>query len=220
MDNNYSRNFNNYTSTAIDEDYSKHTYSNIETKNANKFDFETDDYSVNSNFKEETGYSIKNKIQQKTEQQSETFSFFQPINLERIKFKEQEQISLTKTIQKFHIGGRLKIVLSSFVVVMISLLVAIVWNFSQLAKLNTSISEKEIAINELQNSISNLNEEYKLLESEEGSKQVAEASGYVEISDENSKIISLGEMYTEAKPAEAPSNWFNDVCNFLTHIFN
>lgn len=220
MDNNSSREFYSPVSTAVEEDYHRQAYNQIETKKNSNIDFETDDYSVNSNFKEETGYNLKNKTQTLNESEDATFSFFKPINIERVKYKDQEQVNLTKTIQKFHIGGRMKIVLSSFIVIMVSLLVAIVWNFTQLARLNTSISEKEIAINELQNSISNLSDEYKLLDSEESTKQVAEAAGYVEISGENSKIVSLDDMYTEAKPAEVPSNWFNDVCNFLSHVFN
>ena len=118
------------------------------------------------------------------------------------------------------LGGRLKIVLSSFVVIMISLMVAIIWNFTQLAKLNTSLGEKEITINELQNSISKMSDEYKLVDSEENTKKLAEASGYVQVTEENSSVIKLGDMHTEARPTEVPSNWFNDVCNFLVNIFN
>ena len=220
MDNYSNREFYNSTSTAVEEDFDKKIVSRVQPEKKSNFNFETDDYSVNSNFKEETGYDIKSKVQSFSEHENETFSFFKPITIERAKYKDQEQVALTKTIEKFHVGGRVKLVLSSFVVVMLSLMVAIVWNFAQLAKLNTSMSEKEVAINELQNSITNLNEEYKLLDSEEKTKQVAEASGYVERTEANSKVVSLGEMYTEAKPAEVSSNWFNDVCNFLTHVFN
>ncbi len=218
MDNNeFSRSYRDTISTTLDEDYSKAIKeTNVETNK--NYDFETDDYSVDSNFKEETGYDIKNKVQSFSEHEQETFSFFKPINIERKTVNEQEQVALTRMKQRFYLGGRMKIVLSTFIVIMVSLMVAIIWNFTQLARLNTSITEKEIQINELQNSISNMNEEYKF--TEENTKMLAEASGYVQVTDENTKFIQLGEMHTEAKPASIPSNWFNDVCNFLIKVFN
>ena len=214
MDNESSRNF--YTTTAIQEEYENKVKSQNITPHV---DFETGDYSTKSNFKEETGYDIKNKVQSFSEHEQETFSFF-PIDIQRKSLKDQEQVSLIKTRQRFILGGRLKIVLSSFIVIMISLMVAIIWNFAQIAKLNSDLTEKEVTINELQKSISNKTDEYKLVDSEENTKKLAEASGYVQVTEENSKIISLGEMHTEATPTQIPSNWFNDVCNFLINVFN
>lgn len=223
MNNQIKKDFYGQTSTAVEENFNRQNIDTSEYTKVNhnqEIDFETDDYSVNSNFKEETGYEIKNKVQNISEQETEPFSFFKPITIETTKLKDQKQVSLTKTRQKLYLGARLKMVLSAFVVIMASLMVAVVWNFAQLAKLNTSLLEKEITIGELENSISSLDKEYKLLDSEEEMKKAAEAAGYVEISEENTKVISWGEMYTEAKPTEVPSNWFNDVCSFLCKLFN
>ena len=210
-------------STTVEEqfDISKQTYeSPLKETTQKNYEFETDDYSVNSNFKEQTNYEIKQAFKPIQETQKTEQTIFQPIEIERNEKKQEEQVSLTKSRQRLHLGGRLKIIISSFIVIMLSLIVAIAWNFSLASKINSGFSEKEIKITNLKSSISRLKEEYKLLDSEENLKKLAEEAGFVEVGEGNSDTIYLDEMYKEVKVEEIPSNWFNDVCNFLQKVFD
>ena len=186
------------------------------------YEFETDDYSINSNFKEQTNYEIKQTHEQVQQFEQVGKIDFQQINIQRNEKKQEEitALSSTKSRQKLHLGGRLKIIMSSFIVIMISLVVAIAWNFSLASKLNSGFAEKERRISDLQTSISRLSKEYKLINSDEKLKQLAEDAGFVEVTEDNSKELHLDEMYKEIEVEEISSNWFNDVCNFLQKVFN
>lgn len=224
----YSSDFYSPTSTTVEERYdmpkqqyeypSKTTIQEVQ-KN---YDFETDDYSVNSNFAEQTNYDIKSKVQSFQEHEQINQAFFRPLDIQKKEEKkeEQQQVALTKSKQRLYLGGRMKIVISSFIIILLSLIVASAWNFVALGRINSSLCEKEITIGELQSSISSLYEEYNLLDSDENLKKLAEEAGFVEVTDDNTKSINLSDMYKEVKVTEIPSNWFNNVCEFLSNLFN
>lgn len=220
---NQSENYGSFSSV-IDEDLGSKQQIEYPSLNAktekNYSDFETDDYSINSNFNEQTNYEIKSTVQTFQEHEQANQSQFKPLDIKKTEKLQEKEVSLTKTKQRFIVGGRMKIVLCSFVIIMVSLLFAIAWNFSSIARINSTLGEKESQIAQLQISITSLSEEYNLLDSEEYLKKLAEEAGFIEVTDENTKVITLGEMYTETTVTEVSSNWFNDVCDFFNKLFN
>lgn len=189
-----------------------------ETESSNRvsdYNYETSDYSLNSNYEEQTNYDIVRNANSIFSQNDE--DDLRPINLPLIDRKIEEVIEQS---QKLNFTGRMRIVLTSFIVIVASLMFATIWNFVLTARLNASIAEKEVMANELELSINDLTAEYNLLSDETYLKSVAEGLNYSESDSTNTTHISLDEMYTEQVVQDVPSNWFNDVCNFLTSIFS
>lgn len=179
----------------------------------------SDDYSVAPTYKGETGYNAA-RTQETSETESEQQTTFRAINAPIIQHREEaETVTLTKTKQVIRLSGRMKIVLSMFVVIMVSLIAAIAWNFARVGNLNNQISEKEQVVARLQASINGLSSEYNELGDDGTIHGKALDQGFVDADESNTVIVEVGETYTKPAPQQVPSNWFNDFCNFLSRIF-
>lgn len=224
--------FNNYTSTTTDTEeessssYSPSSYeqpSSTESYNPYSSDNSTyqDDYSVTPNYEEQSTYDsgIRNVETERAEQK-----LVSQMHTPLIK-REEQAVVLTKTKQKIYLQARMKIVLAMFITIVSALLFVAIFNFVNASKINASLAEKQITINELQSSISSLKAEYNML-SDEGNlidKVTTPTSegglGFVESNNSNTTVLEYGEIYTEPVIEELPSNWFNDVCDFFSKLF-
>jgi cell division protein FtsL len=187
----------------------------IETQT--NFNYETDenDYSLNSNFVEQTNYQIKSGEGSIISQ--DNASAYKPINMPLIEKKIEETIEVSKQI---NLSARMKIVLVSFAIILCSLMFATVWNFVLAAKLNDAMMQNQVTISDLKVSIKSLTDEYNVLGDEETIREIAESSNFVESNDTNTFEILLDDMFLEPIPPEVPTNWFDDVCDFITSLFN
>ncbi len=174
-----------------------------------------DDYSVTPNYEEQQSY---NTIRQTSEPEIQTQRQFSQMQTPMIK-REAPAVVLTKTRQRIHLQARMKIVLAMFVTIICSLLFVSVFNFINVSKINVSIAEKEITIEELQASISDLKTTYNLVSDDGTVRYEASKDGFVDRSAENTTVLSVGEVYTEPTIEDLPSNWFNDVCDFFSNLF-
>ena len=119
----------------------------------------------------------------------------------------QKEKAVKEQMEPVYVGARLKIVLTSFLVIMSTLIFATIWNFVSISKLNVSIAGKENEVKELQYSINALNNEYDLLGNEENLKNLAFESGYVTTNESNSVTLTLDDMFEEQKHQPwCPSN--------------
>ncbi|MBQ8425938.1 MAG: hypothetical protein IJX17_08000 [Clostridia bacterium] len=200
------------------EKESKQTYNFSQSQVETKKDKEKetfDDYSAQQNFDEETNYESKphslNYVNTNEEQESDTF--FLPL----IEKKVKEEVKTVET--PIVLNARMKLLLTSFIVIVSSLLFATVWNFVTISKLSASVANKSQVVQELQVSINDLSDEYNLLGDIEHLKELIDEAGYIESNDSNTITISLDDMYKEHNISEMPSNWFNDVCNFISSLF-
>lgn len=174
-----------------------------------------DDYSAQQNFEEETNYDLKSQtdiLQGESQEQT-----LRPINMPLIEKKIEQVAKVVET--PISLSARMKLLLVSFVVIVSSLLFATVWNFVAISKYNLSIANQGQTISELQISITDLTDEYNLLGDTEYLKQLIDDAGYISSDDSNTITITLDEMFEERVVEEIPSNWFNDVCNFISSIF-
>lgn len=189
----------------------------IKTKKDKKTETEIfkDDYSANQNFQEETNYDIKPHLDSYVNTESQ--QRFKPIEMPLIEKKVQQLEKLQE--QPLVLNSKMKILLTSFIVIISSLIFAIVWNFVAAAKLNLQLENKSNTVSELQVSIKTLDEEYNILDNIDNLKEKIEEAGFIESNETNTITISLDEMYKEKTVSEIPSNWFNDVCNFISSIF-
>lgn len=180
-----------------------------------------DDYSVTPNYEEQSSYEYASRNEETvTTQQSNFVKMHTPT----IK-QEEKAVVLTKTKQKIYLQARMKIVLAMFVTIVCALLFVSVYNFAYIGKINASIADKQIEIEELKASISALKNTYNEV-SDEGNlidkattPKTEGGLGFVESTNSNTAILKVGEIYTEPVIEELPSNWFNDVCDFLSGLF-
>ncbi len=197
------------------------TYSPYSTNQNYSTDY-NDDYSVTPNYKEETNYNSSNLAssnETEAEQETKQETRYRKMVVPTIE-KRQEAVSLTKTREKVYLGSRMKIAISMFSIIMFSLVFVICWNFLSLSRINSEIADKQAVINELTQSISSLEAEYNLVSRDERLIQAAIDEGYVYADETNTYQVSSGTFYTEESVEELPSNWFNDVCEFLSNLFN
>lgn len=218
MDNSFDNNdFNNFIITEkesqVETEKEFQDFSSIQVDLPTEKSFDEDDYSIKQNFEEEKSYKIKVQDGSSSFQDE---SRLRPIDMPLVEKKQEVNLSQN---QKININARMKLVLASFIVIVTSLLFATVWNFIQINKINSSIAEREQLMSELQFSISNLTGEYNLLDDLEHLESLAREAGYIDADDSNSVHISLDDMYTEETIEKIPSNWFNDVCEFITSLF-
>lgn len=174
-----------------------------------------DDYSVTPNYEEQSSYESASRNEETVATQQ---SNFVKMHTPTIK-QEEKAVVLTKTKQKIYLQARMKIVLAMFVTIVCALLFVSVYNFAYIGKINASIADKQIEIEELKASISELQAEYNMLSDEGNVKDLASSSGYVDSTDLNTTVLEMGEVYTEPTIEKLPSNWFNDVCDFFSGLF-
>lgn len=188
-----------------------------QSEKSTNFNYETDenDYSLNSNFVEQTNYEIKTN--ENGTIRSDSSSDIVPISMQTIEKKVE---NIEENYAPLNLSARMKVVLASFIVIVCSLMFATIWNFALAAKLNDKMIENQQTISDLKVSIKNLGEEYNVLGDEETIREIAKKLDFVQADDSNTVEISFDEMFEEPTVEEVPSNWFNDVCNFLTSLFS
>lgn len=180
---------------------------------------EYDDYSVNPNYTSEQSYNSSEQINSFEQNDNNTQRIYSAFEAPLITKDETPVVNLVKTRQKIELKGRMKIALSMFIVIVASLIFVTFYNFISAGQLRNSFAGKQEEIIALQTSISKLKAEYNYLDDEDNIKNSAKEEGYVEITDENTITVSLGEEYYESTIEELPSNWFNDVCEFFSRLF-
>ncbi len=181
-----------------------------------------DDYSVTPNYTEQQSYNpsynqfdmdstIDEPVQTKQVYKMETPTILKD---------ETPVVNLVKTKHKIELQARMKIVIAMFSVIMSLLLFVSIYNFVFASKLKSGFADKQAQIASLQTSISQLSAEYNFLGEDEQILDLAKSEGYVDVSDENTMTIKLGEFHEEQQVKDLPSNWFNDVCDFLSGLFS
>ncbi len=221
---------NNYTATDTEEEssstntYSPSSYEQPSQTIYNPYMSDNsyqDDYSTAQNYEEQSSYdsSVRSVEPERTEQRVISQMHTPVIR------KEQEAVVLTKTKAKIYLQARMKIVIAMFITIVSALLFVSIFNFVNAAKINATLAEKQITIKGLQESISQLKDEYNTMTDDGYMKQEAMKPtdkgglGFVESTDSNTTVLEYGEIYTEPVIEELPSNWFNDVCDFFSNLF-
>ena len=224
--------FNNYTSTTDTEEessststYNPSSYTEPTQTTYNPFmssdDSYRDDYSTAQNYEEQSTYDsgVRSVEPERTEQR-----VFSPMQTPMIK-REQEAVVLTKTKAKVYLQARMKIVIAMFITIVSALLFVSIFNFVNAGRINATLAEKQITIEELQSSITSLKAEYNRMTDDGELKEMASKPvengglGFVESNKSNTTVLEYGDIYTEPVIEELPSNWFNDVCDFFSNLF-
>jgi cell division protein FtsL len=217
--------FNTTTTTDEDEEQSVSSYNpssyGSTTTSYNPYSTDTgyqDDYSVTPNYEEQSSYESASRNEEQAVSQQSTFVKMQAPMIQQ----EEKAVVLTKTKQKIYLQARMKIVLAMFVTIVCALMFVSVYNFACVGRINASIADKQIEIEDLKASISALQNTYNEVSDEgnlmdKATTPTAEGGlGFVETSPVS---LEVGEIYTEPVIEDLPSNWFNDVCDFLSGLF-
>ena len=140
-------------------DYPETYSTTLEETTTTNFNYDTDedDYSIKSNFVEQTNYEIKSQDETFISQEDPQYK---PINMPLIEKKVEEIVEEKRQI---NLSARMMVVLSSFIVIVSSLLFATVWNFVQTAKINDMMLQNQTTIADLKVSIKELSDEYCIL---------------------------------------------------------
>ena len=180
-----------------------------------------DDYSTTQNYTEQQSYNTVGQNYDVEEQESESVQQYTVRQMDSPTIiKEKPAVNLTKNVQRIELHARMKIVIAMFSVIVATLLFAIVWNFASAAKMRATFAGKEQEIAQLQESILGLKSEYTSLDNDELIKLKAENEGYVDQNVDNTIDVEVKKIYEETAVEDLPSNWFNDVCDFLSGIFS
>lgn len=174
-----------------------------------------DDYSVTPNYEEQQSY--ESKIQ--TEIVSEEETNVRKINAPVIR-REVPTVVLTKTVQKIQLSARMKLVASMFSIIMASLIFLLAWNFISAAQLNRTVDGRQSVVNQLIQDISKYEDTYNEISDDEYLEARVKDAGFVESNESNTAYGQLGELYEEPHVDNVHSNWFNDLCNFLSKLFS
>lgn len=180
-----------------------------------------DDYSMTPNYTEEQTYNSAHNSVASEDYEEESVRVRTPFKIDApvIRKDETPVVNLVKTKQKIQLQARMKIVVAMFSVIVSLLLFVSVYNFAYANKLKSSFADKQMEISMLQADITRLVNEYNDLGN--NVKSEAEANDYVEVTDENTMSIKLGEYHHEqVVQSDLPSGWFDKVCDFLSGIFN
>ena len=60
--------------------------------------------------------------------------------------------------------------------------------------------------------------QYNIKVNDEFNEWVAD-NGYTTVNSENTKVIRVDKIFKESTVEEVPTNWFNDVCEFFSKLF-
>lgn len=179
-----------------------------------------DDYSVRPNYEEQQSYNSVNQNYGMTsaEEQSAPQTYVVRQMETPIIRKEEPAVNLIKSRSKIELHARMKIAITMFSVIVATLLFAIVWNFVSASKMKASFAGKEYEIASLQADIKQMQQSYIELSDDGKLKADAENAGYVEQSEDNTIYVDFKEL-VKASDESVSSNWFNDVCDFLSELF-
>lgn len=202
--------------------YSPYSTSKSDTS-YNPYSSAYDDYSVTPNFEGEQSYNpqmggFSDGVTDFRTNQTD-FRTTQTMEMPLIQKDETPVVNMVKTRQKIELQARMKIVVTMFTIIMSLLVFVTAYNFISASKLRATFAGKEQEITALRNSISVLSEEYNITTGGGDFVELAKNNGYVEVSDKNTTVINLGEFHEEQSIEQLPSNWFNDVCDFLSNLF-
>lgn len=178
-----------------------------------------DDYSIRPNYEEQQSYNSTGSnygVSEESQSEPQTYTVRQ-MDTPVIR-KEAPAVNLIKSRSKIELHARMKIAITMFSVIVATLLFAIVWNFVSASKMRATFASKEYEIASLQADIKAMQSSYIELSDDEKLKADAENAGYVEQSDSNTIYVDF-EEYFKASEKEVSSNWFNDVCDFLSELF-
>lgn len=181
-----------------------------------------DDYSVTPNYQSQSNYNSFNQnygAYDNSVEQGKQATVVRQMETPIIQM-QAPAVTLTKTKQKIRLSARMKVALSMFIIIVSSLIMAIAYNFAGASKLQNGFAEKQVQIQMLTQSINTLKAEYNSVSNDEAIKESAKQSGYVETNETNVVEVDLSDYYSESVIEELPSNWFNDVCEFLSGIFS
>lgn len=180
-----------------------------------------DDYSTTQNYTEQQTYNPTYNTDLTGTYTEEPVQVSKPYRMETPTIRKDETpvVNLVKTKHKIELQARMKIVIAMFSVIVSLLLFVSVYNFVYANKLKSSFADKQTEISMLQADITRLVNEYNDLGN--NVKSEAEANDYVEVTDENTMSVKLGEFHEEqVVQSNLPSGWFNKVCDFLSGIFS
>jgi len=170
------------------------------------------DYSTNQNYEEESSYNSIVREPQFEQQQTQVLRQMDTPTI----IQQEQPVNLIKKREKMVISPRLKVAAVVFSMIFALIVFASIWNFAMIGKLQASFAGKEFEINQLEQSIKDLNVAYKELDS----SNLEGNLGYVEkVDGVNSFTLSMDDYYVEPEIEKLPSNWFNDVCEFFSQMF-
>ncbi|MBR7172259.1 MAG: hypothetical protein IKD36_00470 [Clostridia bacterium] len=201
--------------------YSPSSYNTTTTYNPYTTDTSyQDDYSVTPNYEEQSSYESSSRAEETAETTTTYVSSMHTPMIQR----EEKAVVLTKTRQKIYLHARMKIAIAMFVTIVSALLFVTVFNFVNAGRLNSSLADKQVEINQLQASIMELQKSYNEMSSDQyiiGEVQTPVDEGGLGFKDaaDSTITLSVGDVYTEPVIEELPSNWFNDVCDFFSNLF-
>ncbi|MBE5755943.1 MAG: hypothetical protein E7341_04660 [Clostridiales bacterium] len=213
--------FSKYSSTTTtSEETSQETYRPQTDYSANSQQFDDDqDYSVTQNFTEQKSY---NSVSQNTfEEEDEQEQRFETPSLNAPVIQRSEPtVNLIKKRAKLVLETRMKVVVAVFSMLVACLLFISIFNFIQVGKIESQFASKQIEIANLEKSITDSKATYTLVSDDEYLRQWAETNEFVETNDTNTIVVDISEFYEQpAGPEAIQSNWFNDVCEFLSRLF-
>ena len=209
------------TTTETDEEnetassYGPSSYNTTTTYNPYSTDTSyQDDYSVTPNYEEQSSYESANRSESTVETGQTYVSSMHTPMIQR----EEKAVVLTKTKQKIYFHARMKIAIAMFVTIVSALLFVTVFNFVNAGRINSSLADKQVEINQIQESIMRLQNTYNEMSDDDYVIQEADGLGFKDATDDTI-TLTVGEVYTEPVIEELPSNWFNDVCDFFSNLF-
>ena len=99
-------------------------------------------------------------------------------------------------------------------------IIKIVFNFVEANRIQSTFADKQIEINNLKQSITDSQATYTLVNDDEYLKLWAESNEFVDTNETNTIVVDISKFYEEEPaPEKIESNWFNDVCEFLSSLF-
>jgi len=223
--------FSKYSSTTTtSEETSQETYRPQTGYQTTQSYDDDQDYSITQNFTEQKSY---NSVSQNTFEEEEQEQVFETpsLNAPVIIQKSKPTVNLVKKRAKLVLETRMKTVVAVFAMIVACLLFVSIFNFIQVGKIESTFADKQLEIAALENSINDYNVEYNdiaykeklaawVTQQNELAKELEDPSLGFKPESENTIVVDLSQFYEEpAGPEEIPSNWFNDVCEFLSRLF-
>lgn len=120
---------------------------------------------------------------------------------------------------KLKLNARGKIIACVFGFVACLLVAFVAYNAVVIGKLSSSLAELEVDQVRQSASVGNLETSYQLMTSTDSMSQAAINNGLKTSTATDSVSITLADR-PEIKAAEKTTNWFNNICEFLSELFN
>ena len=208
---------NSLTQTTTEDNYTQsESQTDTQTSYSSYSSPYADDYSVTGSYQGQQSYETKNDFQdsERVEESYSTTEYQIPTIIH-----EQDAVALTKTKQKIYLSTRLKLVVTCFAIIMASLAFVSVWNFVSANQIKTQILTNETEISAIESRISGLLDEYNLMSDDGYMHEQALEAGYEDSSAENTFYLQADTTSETTKNYKLSSNWFDDVCEFLSNLF-